>query len=167
MAKAIEQDEFEKLVKANMKRAYFSALAILGSHDDAAEASQMAFVKAFRNYHKFDKSKKFFTWYYKILKNLCLNMIRDAKHNVTLDLLENYLSDNENSDKIEQQELKHNLQLALFKLNAEERGILILKEFENYSYKEIAEILDIPIGTVMSRLFNARKKLAVLMKDQL
>ncbi len=167
MAKAIEHDEFEKLVKANMKRAYSSALAILGSHDNAAEASQLAFVKAFKNYHKFDKSKKFFTWYYKILRNLCLNMIRDSKHNVTLDLLENYQSGNNSEENIEQFELKHNLQLALFKLNAEERGILILKEFENYSYKEIAEILDIPIGTVMSRLFNARKKLAVLMKDQI
>ncbi len=165
MASKIETAEFEELVKANMKRAYFSALVILGSHDEAAEASQLAFVKAFRSFHKFDKSKKFFTWYYKILKNLCLNMIRDNKKNVSLEFLDTQVYENGEMDLVEKNELKHNLQIALFKLNAVDRGVLILKEFEKYSYKEISEIMEIPIGTVMSRLFYARKKLAELMKD--
>jgi RNA polymerase sigma-70 factor, ECF subfamily len=71
--------EFERLVKQNMKRAYFVALAFLGSHDSAVEVSQEAFIRAYRHFNKFDKSKNFFTWYYKILKNLGLNFIRDGK----------------------------------------------------------------------------------------
>jgi len=72
-----EKMEFENLVKANMKRAYFVALGFLGSRDDAVEISQEAFIRAYRNFKKFDSTKSFFTWYYRILKNLCLNFIRD------------------------------------------------------------------------------------------
>jgi RNA polymerase sigma-70 factor, ECF subfamily len=71
--------EFERLVKQNMKRAYFVALGFLGSHDSAMEVSQEAFIRAYRHFNKFDKSRNFFTWHYKILKNLCLNFIRDNK----------------------------------------------------------------------------------------
>jgi RNA polymerase sigma-70 factor (ECF subfamily) len=60
--------EFEKLVKANMKRAYYTALGILGSHDAAMEISQEAFIRVYRNFDKYDRQKNFFTWYYKILK---------------------------------------------------------------------------------------------------
>ena len=74
-----EKQEFELHVKHNMKRAYFSALGFVDCHDDAVELSQEAFIRAYRNYKRFDRNKTFFTWYYKILKNLCLNFIRDSK----------------------------------------------------------------------------------------
>ena len=71
------KEEFEMLVKQNMKPAYFSALGLLGSHDAAMDVTQEAFIRAYKNYKNYNNEKKFFTWYYRILKNLCLNFIRD------------------------------------------------------------------------------------------
>lgn len=162
-----EQKEFSELVNSNMKRAYFSALGLLGTHDEAMEASQEAFIRAMRHFDRFDRTKKFFTWYYRILKNLCLNKIRDKKRLNHVELLEILETSNTNDNaeaKMEQTELKENVEEALMQLDPDDREIIILKEFENYSYKEIAELVDIPIGTVMSRLFYARKKLARLLE---
>jgi len=158
-----EKKEFELLVKANMKRAYYAALGILGSSDAAMELSQAAFVKAFRNFSKFDRNRDFFAWYFTILKNLCLNYIRDNKKNVSLEEIIELKENEENYDPVklaETEELKVIIQKALFNLHEEDREILILREFQNYSYKEIARLLEIPEGTVMSRLYYARKKLA-------
>ena len=127
---------FTTLAKENMKRAYFSAFAILGNHDDAMEISQLAFLRAYKNFDTYDPHRKFFTWYYKILRNLCLNFIRDNRNRKEISLID----------------------------NIEYKEELILKEFENYSYKEIAEMLEIPIGSVMSKLHYARKKLAEKIK---
>lgn len=161
----IQKDEFSILVKLNMKRAYFSALGILGSHDDAMDISQDAFIQAFKNFNKYDRAKPFFTWYYKILKNLCINKINRSyvkSHNF-LELDENHqYSIDENA--IENNEAKSIIQEALLKLEFQERELIILKEFENYTYQEISEMLDIPIGTVMSRLFYARKKLSKIVR---
>jgi RNA polymerase sigma-70 factor (ECF subfamily) len=162
--------EFEKLVNANMKRAYFTALGIVGSHDAAMDLSQEAFIRVFRNFNKYDRSKNFFTWYYRILKNLCLNYIRDNKAAMEKDFLI-YLKDKASSldvfESFESKEMKQKLEEALFKLDIEDREIIIMKEFEDLSYNEIAEALDIPKGTVMSRLFYARKRLAERLRKEM
>jgi RNA polymerase sigma-70 factor (ECF subfamily) len=165
-ASADRKSEFELLVKKHMKRAYYSALGLLGNHDDAMELSQEAFIRAYSHFYKFDPTKKFFTWYYKILKNLCLNRIRDNKNRKEITLLEEISeSNNENvEESIEKKELKITVENALMELKESDREILILKEFENLSYKEISELMEIPIGSVMSKLFYARKKLAVKLK---
>ncbi len=161
-----EKMQFESLVKANMKRAYFVALGFLGSEDDAAEISQEAFIRAYRNFKKFDKTKNFFTWYYKILKNLCLNFIRDTKtkKNGFLEVEELNTTVDDPAEYIEKKELHEKLEKALIELDFEDREIIVLKEFQQMSYKEIAEMLKIPVGTVMSKLFYARKKLAKKLK---
>lgn len=162
--------EFEILVKANMKRAYFTALGILGSHDEAMEISQEAFIRAYKHFDKFDRDKKFFTWYYKILKNLCLNLIRNEKRRKKENFLEYenaYLISEDTVVEFEKNEVLQRVQEAMLKLNFEDREILILKVFEDLSYKEIAEVLNIPVGSVMSRLFYARKKLADKLKGMI
>lgn len=162
--------EFELLVKANMKRAYFTALGILGSHDEAMEISQEAFIRAYRHFDKFDRDKNFFTWYYKILKNLCLNLIRNEKRRKKENFLEyensELLSENTITE-FEKNEALQKVQEAMLKLNFEDREIIVLKVFEDLSYKEIAELLNIPAGSVMSRLFYARKKLADKLKGMI
>ena len=147
-----------------MKRAYYSALAIVGNHDDAMELSQQAFLRAYNNFSKFDPERKFFTWYYKILRNLCLNFIRDNKNkHYFIEGIE-YKDESDIQSELERNEAIEKVKWALNQLEHSDREIIMLKEFENYSYKEIAEMLEIPIGSVMSKLFYARKKLANKMK---
>ena len=162
MLKAKAKNEFIILARENMKRAFNSALGILGSYDDAADVSQEAFIRAYNNFHKFDSSKKFFTWYYKILRNLCLNKIRDSKRLKEVFLEERVSDEDDIETSIEADEEKNKLSEAIMKLEAGDREIIILREFENYSYDEISEMLEIPKGSVMSRLYYARKKLAKL-----
>jgi RNA polymerase sigma-70 factor (ECF subfamily) len=159
--------EFEVLVKDNMKRAYFSALGFLGSHDAAMDVSQEAFIRAYRNFNKYDTKRNFFTWYYKILRNLCLNSIRDNKNRKEDFFLENRkyeFSHNNPEQNLEEKEELEMLHNAINQLETDDREIIILREFESYSYEEITEMLNLPAGTVMSRLFYARKKLAEKMK---
>ncbi len=160
---ADEKAEFERLVKANMKRAYFAALGFLGSHDLAMDVSQDAFIRAYRSFKTFDNKRNFFPWYYRILKNLCLNYFRDSKNKREVTFLENVKNMEDSStpeDFVENEEVKEKLESAMQQLKLEDREIIMLKEFQNHSYKEIAELLNLPIGTVMSKLYYARKKLA-------
>jgi RNA polymerase sigma factor (sigma-70 family) len=108
-----KKELFEKLVKDNMKRAYFTALGLCGSHDEAMEISQEAFVRAYRSIDNFDESRSFFTWYYRILKNLWLNSERDrkrrhqirfieVKRNEVIDDAESKYENNEMTGKLEE-----------------------------------------------------------------
>lgn len=161
-----DKQAYGLIVKRYMERAYFTALALVGSHEQALDLSQDAFVRAFRNIKKFETGKKFFTWYYRILKNLCLNYLRDhARHARPFsEIGELALADvPDNSPdaaaRVEVAEIREIVWQGLNTLKESEREIIILKDFQNFSYKEIAEILECPIGTVMSRLYSARKAL--------
>jgi RNA polymerase sigma-70 factor (ECF subfamily) len=153
------------LVKRYMKRAYFSALGFIHEHDAALDLSQEAFVKAWNHIKTIDSQRSFFTWYYTILKNLCLNEIRNLKNRakrfsdigIAVDQQID-IQHNENG-LIEQKELQEQVWLAINQLEPGEREIILLREFQDLSYNEIAEILECPIGTVMSRLYSARKAL--------
>lgn len=154
------------LVKKYMKRAYFTALGLVGIHECALDLSQDAFVRAYRSISKLDANRKFFTWYYQILRNLCFNYLRDtARHARSFsEVGENQLNkiidrSQDSSALVEQNELKQAVWQAIDTLKPNEREIIILKDFQEMSYKEIAESLDCPIGTVMSRLFTARQAL--------
>ena len=154
------------LVERYKERAYYSALGMVRSHEAALDLSQDAFVRAFRAIKRFDPTKRFFTWYYQILRNLCLNFIRDKKRHATAfsEIDENevkQLADESQDASVlaEQNELKKALWEAMDDLKPKEREIIVLKDFQDLAYRDIAEILEIPIGTVMSRLFNARKAL--------
>jgi len=154
------------LVKRYMQRAYYTALGFVGNHDSALDLSQDAFVKAYHAIQKVDEDRNFFTYYYRILRNLCFNFIRDKKRHarafseigeVQVRNFEN--PDSDPSDLLEKQEQKEAVWAAIQQLKPDHREIIILKEFRDYSYEEIAKLLDIPIGTVMSRLYHARKSL--------
>ncbi|MDZ7316418.1 MAG: sigma-70 family RNA polymerase sigma factor [candidate division KSB1 bacterium] len=154
------------LVKSYMQRAYFCALGLVGSHEDALDLSQEAFVRAYRAIDRFELGRSFFGWYYKILRNLCLNYLRDKKLHARSfseigEVELNHLQDERQSvdTAVEQTELREKVWTALHQLKPADREIILLKDFQDYSYKEIADLLDIPIGTVMSRLFNARRNL--------
>lgn len=166
LCRAGHRQAYGFLVNTYMQRAYYCALGFVGSHDAALDISQDAFVRAFRAMARFEPGKQFFTWYYKILRNLCLNFIRDKKnHARSFSEVSEYeiarITDERQNvdDVVERNELKVKVWAAINELRPAEREIIVLKDFQDYAYKEIAEMLEIPIGTVMSRLFNARKSL--------
>ena len=155
------------IVNHYKERAYSIALGYVGTIDDAYDLSQEAFIKAYLNIKTFDLSKSFFNWFYQILKRLCLNFLRDKKTIFTNEAIEldNLSSKNLTPEELnEQKETYKIIWAAMGQLSVEAREIIILKEFKEMSYKEIAELLDIPQGTVMSRLYHARKTLKALIE---
>lgn len=164
-----EVQAFGVLVKKHQQRAYYTALGLTGSHEEALDISQEAFVRAYRAIAKFQASRGgFFTWYYQILRNLCFNFLRDrarrARPFSAVETAENSLhtivDESSNPAVIaERNELKDAVWQAINALKDDEREIILLRDFQEMSYKEIAAALDCPIGTVMSRLFNARRQL--------
>jgi len=168
LTKSGNKHAFGILVRRYMQRAYYVALGFIGSHEDALDMSQEAFVRAYRAIKKFETGKQFFTWYYQILHNLCFNLLRSRKI-AAFNFSE--LSEHEilhktddnvgRPDEIyEQKEMQQKLWEAINKLSESGREIILLREFQDYSYEEIARLFDCPVGTVMSRLYYARKKLA-------
>jgi RNA polymerase sigma-70 factor (ECF subfamily) len=164
-------ESYRFLVDKYKTRAYYAALLITGNRDDALDLSQEAFYRAFRAIKTFQQGKNFYTWLYKILKNLCINHYkRIKKRNIVFsdtDEPENstlYLSPSPNPEEIfEKTEMRDILWKSLMELKKDDREIIILKEFNEMSYKEIADILRIPVGSVMSRLYYARKKLTKIL----
>ncbi len=161
-----DKQAYGVLVNKYMKRAYVTALGFVGNHEGALDLSQEAFVRAYKAIGHFDAEKKFFTWFYRILKNLSLNFVRDRSNRARpfSEINETKLKtmrDNaqDTAALAEQNEQKELVWKAINALKANEKEIILLKDFQELSYKEIADILCCPLGTVMSRLYNARKSL--------
>jgi RNA polymerase sigma-70 factor (ECF subfamily) len=159
---------FGTLVERYMRRAYYAALGLVGSHEDALDLSQEAFVRAFRARHRLDPERPFYAWLYQILRRLCFNYVRDRRtRRRGIEAASPWLVDQatarnlDNPQKtLEREEARRAVKQALESLPDRDREILVLKEFEGLRYREIAELIDIPMGTVMSRLYSARRRLA-------
>ncbi len=160
---------YEALVRRYMSDAYLVAYGYVGNAEDARDLSQEAFVKVYQARARFDEERPFYPWFYRVLRNHCLNFLRRGKVE--------YSIDDENSHReiaspqptaledIEGEERRRIVREAVARLSDDHREIIVLKNFKDHSYKEIAEILGIPIGTVMSRLFYARQALRALVEE--
>lgn len=161
---------FQKLVDRLMKPAYFHALALLRNHDDAIEISQETFIKVWKTRKRIDPDRPLYPWFYTILKNLCLNLNRDQsrKKETAISNLKYWTEpegENNPSSEMVRKEENRLIEETLSKLDINDREIIVMKDLEGYSYKEIAELLDIPAGTVMSRLYTARKRFKNQMEE--
>ena len=160
-----DREAFASIVSHYMRPAYYVALGYVGSPDDALDLSQDAFVNAFRHIRRFDSSRKFFPWFYSILKNLCMNHLtrerRRRESSIDEMAEEGPVPIPVETVDPEQSAVRRDLEVrvgvALQRLRAKDREIIILQHFQDYSYQEIADLLGIPIGTVMSRLYGARR----------
>ena len=166
-----DKNAYAVIVNTYKRPAYYSALALVGSHDDAIELSQQAFIRAYLSIASFIPGKNFFTWYYRILRNLCLNFLRDRSSRAQafsrLDSLFDAVDvDEDPSITADHSILRDRVRRAIEKLRPEEREIILLREFEGYSYAEISELLECPTGTVMSRLYYARKHMKDILEDK-
>lgn len=173
-AQAGDTEAFGELVKRYMRRAYFAALGLVGSREDALDLSQESFARAFRARQRIDPDRPYYTWHYQILRRLCFNFIRDRKsRRDKLKAAQGWLSDNASwraacndpQAQAQRKRTRQQVQAAIGRLGRNDREVLVLKEFEGLKYREIAELLGIPIGTVMSRLYAARQHLAAAIED--
>jgi RNA polymerase sigma-70 factor (ECF subfamily) len=160
------KEAFEVLVRRYMHDAYMIALAYTGDPDDARDLSQEAFIKAYRARRRFDPQRPFFPWFYRILKNHCLNFVQRVRRKTESLYYENepgserFASERPTPlEHLEREERVRIMRAAIDQLSDEHREVILLKNFQGFSYKEMAETLGIPIGTVMSRLYYARKAL--------
>jgi RNA polymerase sigma-70 factor (ECF subfamily) len=173
-AQAGESAAFGELVQRYMRRAYFAALGLVGSPEDARDLSQEAFVRAFRARQRINPDLPFYAWLYQILRRLCFNFVRDRRvRRNRLGEARNWLAEEANQRSsvdnperaVQRAEARRRVQVAIERLNDRDREVLVLKEFEGLRYREIAALLGIPIGTVMSRLYTARRRLADVLED--
>lgn len=153
---------FEILFRQFRYEAFHHAYGLLGNKDDAMDACQEAFRKAFSGIIKLKKLDAFYPWFYRILKNHCINILQKRathkKNSMRLELeIEHQITAKSVEETIKVTEQRQNFYTCLQRLSPRDREILVLKYTENATYEKISHILHIPRGTVMSRLYNARK----------
>ena len=149
-----EKDSYRHLVERYQKQAVTHAVSILGNREDALDAVQEAFIDAYRSLGRFDPARRFYPWFYVLLRNRCFKMT--ARKRETESIGETEILAPQTDLPVEE---RFALERALLSLKKEDREIITLKYLEGLSYEELAECLQIPRGTVMSRLFYARKQL--------
>ena len=167
---------FEELVARHRDKLYARAYSMMRNEEEAIDLSQEAWVKGWQRLRQFQGEASFGTWMTRIVINLCLDQLRKQKRQRAESIEEM----DEESGGVERQmpvitvnptagleraELRERIDRALGQLSYEHRTALVLHEFEELEYKEIAKVMGCSIGTVMSRLFYARRKMAALLAD--
>jgi RNA polymerase sigma-70 factor (ECF subfamily) len=157
---------FEWLVRRHQKRALAVAFGVLHQHEDARDACQEAFLRVFRALDRFDGTARFSTWLHRIVVNICIDKLRHkSAATVALDDVEGVLAgDDDPARTVEGAQLGGQIGAALAQLSAAHRTALVLREVQGLSYQEIAAAMKCSLGTVMSRLFHARKRMQSLLR---
>jgi RNA polymerase sigma-70 factor (ECF subfamily) len=166
---------FRGLFDKYHRRAFAVAMGVVKNEQDALDAVQEAFVKVHKNIHKFEGSSSFYTWLYRIVMNVSIDHVRKTSRRKNLDFDERSIREDDNvagdgallpsiihanpGKAALHKELGEAIQSALDELPEHHRAVIVLREIEGMSYEEMAESLEVPKGTVMSRLFHARKKM--------
>jgi RNA polymerase sigma-70 factor (ECF subfamily) len=163
---------FKTLVDRHKKKAYYTALKLVGDPDDAYDLSQEAFIRVYNARSRYDETHPFYAWFYTIIRNLARNYLRkrNVRFEYEVQTKQSSKGNLEMSDSpeyiVEADEAKKAMWAAIDKLPYDHREIIILRHFEDMSYEEIAGILGIAVGSVMSRLYYARKKLRDLLGEK-
>jgi RNA polymerase sigma-70 factor (ECF subfamily) len=148
---------FRTLVERYERVLFTVAVRMLGDADEAADASQNAFVRAYRKLQTYDSGHKFFSWLYRILVNECLNVKRSRRR---LEPLEAGMAAGDDPHRTaEQAELRAKVRVSLGRLTPAYREVIVLRHYAGMSYVEMAEALGVPEKTVKSRLYSARQQL--------
>jgi RNA polymerase sigma-70 factor (ECF subfamily) len=155
------RDSFRALVERYQVEAFGHALAILGHREDALDCVQDAFLAAFQSIDRFDVSREFYPWFYVVLRNRCYKQfdVRKRRGEVGVDPDRCELIAAPQDGRVDE------LEDALWALAPQDREIITLRHFEGLTYTELATRLCVPTGTVMSRLYNARRRLRELLDE--
>jgi len=172
-------EAFDQLVTRYRTRVFAMIYNMVHNEQDAWDLAQDSFVKAWKSIGRFRGRSSFYTWIYRIVMNVTIDWLRKkqvkgagAEFNDAIQLKEIEPASRTlpkagplPHERMEQSEIRARIDNAIAQLSPEHRAVILMKEIEEMQYHEIAEALGCSIGTVMSRLFYARKKLQILLKD--
>lgn len=173
-----DKNAYRPLVERYQQRLHAMVYGMVRDPEEARDIVQNAFIKAYQNLASFRIESSFYTWLYRIAMNLAIDSSRMRKRRKTSSFDDGVASRDEDGAFLEQhhiesphralarKELHERILRAMDELTEEQREVILLREVEGLSYKEIAETMSIPEGTVMSRLFYARKKLQALLSGE-
>jgi RNA polymerase sigma-70 factor (ECF subfamily) len=179
-ARAGDRGAFRRLVERHQRRAFAVALALVRDENDARELVQDAFLRAYKSLPNFQGGSSFFTWLYRIVTNLSIDLMRRPGRQTSsleenrvdpddgMDVEPLFLSRPEHgdpSDAVRRREIAARLQAALDALPSYHRAVIVMREVDGLSYDEMAQVMDVSKGTIMSRLFHARQKLQRALAD--
>jgi RNA polymerase sigma-70 factor (ECF subfamily) len=169
---------FRQLVERHQRRAFALALSLVRDESDARELVQEAFLRVHKGLPTFQGTSSFFTWLYRIITNLSIDLLRKPGRQVaeldearteqddTLDSpLLAKLEGSDPADVVRRREIAARVQTALDALPSYHRGVIVLREIDGLSYEEMAQSMGVSKGTIMSRLFHARQKLQKALAD--
>jgi len=155
-----EVEAFSILVRRWEKKVFGLAYRMLGHYEDARDASQEIFLTVYRNLSKFRGEAKFSSWLYRIALNCCHNKLRErGVQTIPLEETAPIPTDESVQGDIERQQTIDRVRTALGALPYEMRQVIIMKEYEGLTFKEIAEILNIPVSTAKTRLYTGLDQL--------
>jgi len=174
-----DTDAFDQLVTRYRTRVFGMIYNMVHSEQDAWDLAQDSFVKAWKSIGRFRGQSSFYTWIYRIVTNVTIDWLRKKQvkgtgtefdESIELKSIEPGARTTPKADalpfqRMEQAEIRERIDAAIKQLSPEHRAVILMKEMEGMQYHEIAEALECSIGTVMSRLFYARKKLQSQLKD--
>jgi len=171
-ARGGDREAFRTLFERYNRRAYALALGILRQPDDALDVVQDAFIKAHKHLDRFEGTSSFYTWLYRIIMNLAIDQLRKKKRTTELaedsdevaDLLPQLLGGNPGRALMDK-EIRARIDAALSALSDNHRAVLVMRELEGLSYEEMAKAMGCSKGTIMSRLFHARKNMQRQLAD--
>ena len=158
-----ERDAAGVLVDRYQKRLFNVALRMLGNVQDAEDVTQTVFLNAFLNLRTYDPRFKFFSWIYRMAVNESLNSLKRRKRTVSLEDALDIRAPGAAPDRAA--EAEDRVGRALMSLKPDDRAVVVLSHFVAFSYQEIADVLEIPVRTVKSRLFTARERLRLTLRE--
>ena len=177
-----DQRAFKLLVERYQRKIFSVALGMVRDREEAMDVSQEAFVKVYKYLDHFKGDASFYTWLYRITVNICIDVIRKRggrsemlefdesiqmdTNEANLGALGTRLGTNPQKSAL-RKELAEKIQEALAQVPEKHRAILLLREIEGMSYEDLARTLEIPKGTVMSRLYHARAKVQKILSEYL
>ena len=158
---------YAELIRIHHQGVIGMVVRMCGDYQLAEDVAQDTFIRAWQNLPKYEPRSSLRNWLYRIAANRALDILRRERESVDIDQLA--ISDHRHNPEgeVEKSERQHAVQQAVMSLPTASRIVLVLREYEGLSYKEISETLEIPVGTVMSRLNYARNKLTEILHETL
>lgn len=154
-----------QLVKEYERPIYNAAYRVVGSPDDAADVTQVVFLKVFERLDQYNSKFKFFSWIYRIAINEAINHRNRTRNEQVLEE-EQFVSADSPENSMNDQQLSDVMQSSLMELQEDYRVVVVLRHFSDLSYRDISEVLHIPEKTVKSRLYSARQIMKNLLADR-